>query len=83
MEVPGGTQLRGEVWTGPFMLRGKQAWHVRFTQLRLPSGDWQPVCFTTPFDGSLIAYQEGSKPGAILASKVFNLQTVWGRWPFP
>ncbi|HEX8698781.1 MAG TPA: protein kinase [Myxococcaceae bacterium] len=80
-----GTQLRGEVWTGPFMLEGKNAFYIRYTQIRLPGGNWQPVCAVAGAAGiGLLEWEEGSKPGAVVFQKSeITAVAVTGRWPWP
>ncbi|WP_233592063.1 serine/threonine-protein kinase [Corallococcus sp. AB011P] len=72
--IPKGTVFSGRLWTGDgtFLL-------ARYTEAHLPDGRTLPVCFAIGLDGPLEVY-EGSKPGAVLSSRVLVAYAV-DRWP--
>ncbi|WP_233585124.1 serine/threonine-protein kinase [Corallococcus sp. CA054B] len=72
--IPKGTVFSGRLWTGDGTFI-----QARYTEAHLPDGRTLPVCFAIGKDGPLEVY-EGSKPGAVLSSRVLVAYAV-DRWP--
>jgi eukaryotic-like serine/threonine-protein kinase len=82
-ELPGGTLLRGRLWTGPGIRtpRGTEAVIGRYTEAVLPDGRELPVCIVIGGPGGRWDMRDGSQPGGEVRLERLVGLTVVRSWP--
>ena len=81
-ELPGGTLLKGRLWTGPGIQNqwGSDAVMGRYTEAKLPDGRTLAVCLTLGGPDGYWEKQPGSQPGAARLPREVPVSAV-RRWP--
>jgi eukaryotic-like serine/threonine-protein kinase len=80
--LPSGTLLYGQLWTGPGIedRDGTESVIGRYTRALLPDGRMVPVCIVLGGPDGRWRREPGSTPGTVVLPREVALAAIW-RWP--